>query len=174
MTVGYPTTLDAQGQGRVFYVTANADPTIEGLRITGGNAAGLGGGLSNKDAGGRVYIINAQAVISQNWIFGNDAQSGGGLFLWHSDATLNGNTVISNSAPFYGGGLCLRNSDALLNGNTVAANTADNGGGLFLYTSDATLGENTISANSADSYGGGLYLGSSDAWHCLSLDHHGH
>ena len=30
------TTLDAQGQGRVLYITGNIRPTIEGLRITGG------------------------------------------------------------------------------------------------------------------------------------------
>jgi hypothetical protein len=162
--VAHPTTLDAQGQGRVFFITDNVAPTIEGLRITGGDAAGLGGGLSNKDAGGGVYVINSQPVISQSWVFDNQAQSGGGVFLWHSDATLDGNSVISNSAQFYGGGLCLRNSDALLTGNTVTANTANDGGGLFLYDSAATLDGNVVEANSAASYGGGLYLGSSDAW----------
>ena len=38
-----PTTLDAQRQGRVLYITGDINPTIEGLSITGGNAAGLGG-----------------------------------------------------------------------------------------------------------------------------------
>ena len=33
-----PTTLDAQEQGRVLYITADISPTIEGLRITGGDA----------------------------------------------------------------------------------------------------------------------------------------
>jgi hypothetical protein len=31
-----PTTLDAQGQGRVFYITGDISPTIEGLRIVAG------------------------------------------------------------------------------------------------------------------------------------------
>ena len=38
-----PTTLDAQGQGRVFYITGDISPTIEGLRITRGDATGMGG-----------------------------------------------------------------------------------------------------------------------------------
>ena len=36
-----PTTLDARGQGRVIYITGDISPTLEGLRITGGNAASL-------------------------------------------------------------------------------------------------------------------------------------
>ena len=38
-----PTTLDALAQGRVVYITGDVSPTIEGLRPTGGNAAGLDG-----------------------------------------------------------------------------------------------------------------------------------
>ena len=34
--------LDAQGEGRVFYITGEINPKIEGLHITGGDAAGLG------------------------------------------------------------------------------------------------------------------------------------
>jgi hypothetical protein len=39
-----PTTLDARGQGRVIHITGDISPTVEGLRITGGDASGLGGG----------------------------------------------------------------------------------------------------------------------------------
>jgi len=38
-----PTTLDAQGQGRVLHITGDISPTVEGLRITGGDATELGG-----------------------------------------------------------------------------------------------------------------------------------
>ena len=53
-----PTTLDAQGQGRVLYITGDISSTIEGLRITGGDAAGCGGDgdFLDKDAGGGVYV----------------------------------------------------------------------------------------------------------------------
>ena len=36
--VANPTTVDAEGQGRVLYVSGNINPTIAGLRITGGEA----------------------------------------------------------------------------------------------------------------------------------------
>ena len=54
--VANPTTLDARGLGRVLVITGTITPTVEGLRITGGNARGLGGGPSGWDAGGGVYV----------------------------------------------------------------------------------------------------------------------
>jgi len=53
-----PTTLDARGQGRVLYVTGDISPTLEGLRITGGDAPGLSGSPGG-NAGGGVYVITA-------------------------------------------------------------------------------------------------------------------
>jgi len=156
-----PTTLDAQGQGRVLVIAGDISPTIEGLRITNGDAAGLGGTRWN-DAGGGMYVISATATVSNNQVFGNTAATGGGLYLRYSPATLNDNTVISNTANNDGGGLCLYASAATLNGNTVISNTANDGGGLYLRYSPATLSGNTIISNTAND-GGGLYLSHSPA-----------
>jgi parallel beta-helix repeat protein len=157
-----PTTLDAQGQGRVLYITGDISPTIEGLRITGGNAIGLGGALGY-DAGGGVYVISATATVSNNRVFSNTAEYGGGLFQVYGDATLSGNIVFSNTATQYGGGLCLGYSSATLSGNTVFSNTAVSGGGLGLGYSDATLSGNAVFSNTGTLYGGGLFLGDSPA-----------
>lgn len=159
-----PTTLDAQGRGRVLYITGDMSPTIEGLRITGGNAVGLGGGLGGQGAGGGVYVLSATATISDNQVFSNTADHGGGLFLSNSAATLSANTVISNTADYNGGGLSLWYSDAKLSENTVASNNCgNNGGGLYLFRSGATLSRNTISGNTASDWGGGLCLQASEA-----------
>jgi uncharacterized repeat protein (TIGR01451 family) len=157
-----PTTLDAQGQGRVLYITGDISPTVEGLCITGGDAAGLGGHPWG-DSGGGVYVNNAMGTISGNQVFSNTADNGGGLLLDSSDATLSGNTISANTA-FNGGGLYLSNSDnATLSGNTVISNTASNmGGGLYLDSSAAVLTDNTATANTAGQ-GGGLLLYNSDA-----------
>lgn len=165
-----PVTLDAQGQGRVLYVTGNISPTIEGLRITGGNAEGLGVGTSpaGRDAGGGVYVISATATLSNNQVFSNTADYGGGLVLQDSDATLSSNTVTSNTAycggcGSGGGGLLLYYSDATLSDNTVISNTAEYGGGLLLHQSNATLDGHTVVSNTANYIGGGLFLYYSDA-----------
>ena len=159
-----PTTLDAQGQGRVLYITGEISPTIEGLCITGGDAAGLRGGhLGEYDAGGGVYVITATATISNNQLFNNTApRYGGGLYLNNGDGTLTGNTVSENSARG-GGGLYLYGSDPTVSGNTIISNTACDGGGLTLYESDPAVSGNTIGSNTAEEKGGGLYLGESDA-----------
>jgi uncharacterized repeat protein (TIGR01451 family) len=159
-----PTTLDAQGQGRVLFITGQISPTIEGLRLTGGDATGLGSGWgSGGDGGGGVYVVDATATISRNQVFSNTAvHLGGGLYLDHSPATLSRNDIIANSAGG-GGGLFLGGSPAALSGNTIVANTANNdSGGLFLEFSDARLTNNIIADNE-----GGLYVSWSSPrlWH---------
>jgi hypothetical protein len=51
-----PTTLNAQEQGRGILIAGNANPTVEGFRVTGGDSTGLAGGHS-WDGGGGVYVI---------------------------------------------------------------------------------------------------------------------
>ncbi len=109
-----PTILDAQGRGRVIYITGNISPTLVGLRITGGNAVGLGGILDSGglalDAGGGIYAISATATLSNNTIVGNMAATGGGLYLNGSRLDLGGNSISANTADLAdGGGLSMEN-----------------------------------------------------------------
>jgi len=184
-----PTILDAGGQGRVMVIVGNGiTPIVEGLRLTDGDATGLGP-FEWGDVGGGVYIKDATPVISGNQVYSHTADRGGGLYLWYSSAilnsntvsnntagdggggmellyspaTLNGNTVSGNKAPTYsggtwGGGVLLNSSDATLSGNTVTGNAASYGGGVAVYWSAAALNDNTVTSNSVSSYGGGLAL----------------
>jgi parallel beta-helix repeat protein len=163
--IASPTTLDAEQQGRVLFVTGAISPTVEGLYITGGDATGLGGTPETPwgDAGGGVYVISATVTIRDNQVFSNTAPAfGGGLDLLTSNATLDRNSVLFNTAQ-RGGGLFLFSGDAMLSRNTIASNTASHsGGGMYAYRSIVMLDENTVSANSAG-FGGGLRLWESDA-----------
>jgi len=134
------TTLDAQGQGRVFYVVGPSagsgqviSLTLEGLRVTGGDATGLGGDPWYDDAGGGIYVYTATATIGNCVVYSNTASTtgtgaGGGLSLYGSAATLSGNTVQDNVASTadwaVGGGIQLWKSSVTLIGNTVQSNTA--------------------------------------------------
>lgn len=162
-----PTILDAQGRGRVLYITGDINPIIEGFGITGGDATSLGGGPWGESAGSGVYVIYATATITHNWIFSNTSNYGygGGLYLSHSSAVLNGNIIVTNVAPFDGGGIYLWYSNAELVGNSIVSNTAryGSGGGLCLWHSDALLTRNNVADNIAKWSGGGLYLRYSDA-----------
>jgi uncharacterized repeat protein (TIGR01451 family) len=170
-----PTILDALGRGRVFYVTRDISPTIEGLHIVGGNAMGLGGyesEFSTEDfaPGGGLYLLDNHTTLRANTITSNTANFGGGVYLLGSDAVLEGNTVSYNTAvhPDYsgevarGGGLYLSGSNATLRGNTISSNSAEDGGGLMVNGNTPTLIGNIFVNNSA-SDGGGLYLSGSNA-----------
>jgi len=63
-----PTTLDAQGGGRVVAISG-AGLTIEGLIIAGGGGYYSGGG---------VYVESASPIIRNNRIVGNSAEGDGG------------------------------------------------------------------------------------------------
>lgn len=154
-----PCTLNAEEQGRVIYITGDITPTIEGLRITGGDAV----------RGGGVYVVTATAVISGNYILNNSAYYGGGLYLAHSASVIVSNTVSNNSVSASwdsgGGGMYLDYSNAVLRENSITTNTAKhNGGGLYLHYSDAIVEGNLFSGNAVGVYyGGGLYLSHSAA-----------
>lgn len=178
-----PTTLDAQGQGRVMVISNAPDVKIQGLNITGGDATGLGGSPVTGDAGGGLYALRAMSVtISENQIYGNSARTiigdyrtgyGGGAYLANSDfARLEGNTIRGNGANRAwhgsGGGLSLDRSHHLtLKNNIIRDNVATTangvGGGLLMGDCDyATVEGNIVHENitsiGADAYGGGMYL----------------
>ena len=155
-----PTTLDALGQGRVLYITGDISLTIEGLRITGGDAKDLDGGPHySPDAGGGVYVTSATVRFNDCTVLSNTAKRGGGLYIAHSPAMLSGITVISNTAQF-GGGLELYDSPAALSRLTLTGNIATGGGGGLMIgdSDDATLNDSLIFNNTALAHGGGVYV----------------
>ncbi len=153
-----PTTLDARDQGRVFYATGGVNVTVDGFRITGGNATRLGGVPWGWDAGGGLYVVSATVTLNNNRIYDNySTHLGGGLFLWRSTPTLNGNVVNANTAGFDGGGALFYESNAMLNSNTIATNTSTHaGGGIAAWGGELTLNGNIIRANVTRGDGGGL------------------
>ncbi len=164
----HPTILDAGGQGRVMVIVGNGiTPIIEGLRLTGGDAAGLAGDIYwGYDVGGGVYAYRAAPKLKNNWVFSNTAQDGGGLFLhediiYEDSAYLESNQVLSNSASLRGGGLYLAGGRFTVTACRVASNKSATGGGLFLAGGSPTLVGNVISDNEAEDtygHGGGLQL----------------
>jgi parallel beta-helix repeat protein len=160
------TTLDALGDGRDIVVAGIISSTIEGLRLTGGDATGLGGGLgTGAYGGGGVYIISATVTLKNNQVYKNYAWDGGGIFLHGSTATLSENEVYSNTNRAYGGGVMLYRSHTTLTANVLHHNTASSnlgsGGGVYVHQGSATISGNTIYSNTAQSNGGGIFVNNS-------------
>ena len=164
--VAHTTVLDAEQRGRGLTIVSPAtDPgeklsvTVEGLRITGGDADGLGGGQFGSDVGGGLYVNTVTATIRGNQISHNTAQRGGGLHLTESSVKLGENDVISNSADWDGGGLYVLKGTTTLFENMIAGNVSQNGGGVNIQRSDfAALRDNTVVGNRTSHTGAGLHI----------------
>lgn len=179
---------DATGLGAVVLAITDAGggiycyqahPTIADNVITDNIANRDGDG-----AGGGLYMMYCdRATISGNTIVSNTASAGGsgrggGLNLDHSDATLSGNVIMSNTAGTVGsgGGLSLNHSDVTVSGNTVAGNVGgpgncSQGGGFHVSHGAVTVTGCTVRGNVAQTPGlgpgGGFSVGYADA---LTLD----
>ena len=177
-----PTTLDAEGEGRVLVISDTITVHAEGLRFQSGDATGRGGGPDNEDAGGGLYVFTATVTISNCVVFSNTGSTtgpgyGGGLYVREGSVELVHNEILSNTAGTnvygFGGGLYLDHGNAILVQNEVMSNTASYwddgyGGGLYLEGGSspdplpsASLIENTLQGNyasrRADGQGGGMY-----------------
>ena len=184
--IANPTIVNAQGQGRVFYVDGSAGGVtviLYRLHITGGDATGLSGGEFNQyeGAGGGVYVTAASFILESSNVYGNKASqvgwgAGGGVYVVNASGVLWGNTIHHNIASSgtdpglagEGGGVVVSNSSFSLVGNTIHNNTASTiddgiGGGIYMESIGPSLSRNVVRNNTASATGrgdgGGIYIG---------------
>ena len=167
--VAHPTTLDAQRDGRVAYVTGDKDVTIENLRITGGAAEGRGGGAAESRGGG-IYSEYATLTLSNTVVISNSAGTdGGGVCVFSGSATFHGGQILDNTAPNVddadGGGVYIAYGDATFDGVQITGNSANLGGGVFARetVTSIQIDDSTITHNIARNNGGGVILGGGSA-----------
>jgi hypothetical protein len=161
------TIIDVTGLG-VQGVVATGDFTMTGIRVTGADIAGQGGGIDIELPG---VVVLDDVRVDNNSASG----AGGGIFVASgSDVTITNSSAELNNAGTDGGGIYVSASaDIRINNIIFANNTAgSNGGGI--YTDDAASvligaptctptpppgqGTNFISNNTAFSgNGGGLW-----------------
>jgi parallel beta-helix repeat protein len=163
--VANPTTVDAQGLGRVFFVSADSgliSPTIAGLYITHGDGTGLGGQPMNPDLGmgGGIYTRYASVTLNNNWILDNAANWCSGLSLSTGSIAVEGNTISHNQATHVTGGMCVWAGSGTMQENTFSNNTSESGtGGLYVRLCDGiTLEGNSFVSNTTQGPSGGLVL----------------
>lgn len=94
--------------------------------------------------------------------FGN---FGGGIRVYQSSPTIEGNWIIDNFA-YYGGGIDAEESNPLIVGNLIAANRVNDdhrhntgdGGGISFFNSSGEVYQNVIVNNLANRQGGGIAI----------------
>lgn len=149
------TILDAEHRGRVMFIMAYNELTIEGFTFRNGKAP------IDYDSGGGL-IGHLSSPVIRNCVFtGNSAQHGGGLWYGGVSAPLIEDCAFIDNSAEDGGGICLVNSStaARLVRCVVEGNTAANrGGGVFVYHYAAELDRCTLAMNEAGGAGGGMCL----------------
>ena len=191
----YPTTLDAQQQGRVVSIVGSSvGSVLDNFTITGGDATGVtnncpSAGGTSQGCGGGVFIYRAHPTIENNIVIGNvaavsvggNSASGGGLCLsWATGSVITGNLIISNTASLgdrgMGGGIHLYYPyDVLVGSNQILSNTATThsslngwGGGIAIGGGGgtATIQDNWFEGNRTNSGGGGEGAGIYNWYSC--------
>lgn len=165
---GNPTTLDAQGQGRVIYITGDISPTLEGLRITGGTTTEFGGGI---------LAYGADLTVSQTVISGNTAvDKGGGIAIRQATAAAVIDSQIHSNVTFEqeGGGVAAYDGSHMdLIRSWVVGNSSpeNDGGGVFAGGGGTVYIENSIIAgNYANDSAGGISLGTPGPHRVINSD----
>ena len=143
---------------RVFDIpAASAVVVMTNFRITGGNGSGGDGGAIQN--AGNLTLNNM--VIEANTATNND---GGGIYTFGvgSRLTINGGSILANSAGTGGGIVGFDGSVINLTNVTVSGNTAavGAGGGIFTFTGTLNITGGSVTGNSATSkVGGGVITG---------------
>jgi hypothetical protein len=148
------TILDGSGTGIVVRIEDIGDGVqrvaLERLRITGGNAEFVGGGIHNQGA----------LELTDCTVSGNTAASGGGITnSIGGTITLTGCTVSGNSAAeIHGGGITniIGGTMTLIN-SVVTGNTAGIRGGGISSAGTVELINSVVTGNTAGDAGGGIH-----------------
>ncbi|MEH2165259.1 MAG: Calx-beta domain-containing protein [Nostoc sp.] len=144
-------TISGNNTSRVFNATASL--SIDGLKITGGNAAN----------GGGIYSTSS-VTVSNSTFSGNTASTSGGGIYSSSSVTVTDSTLSGNTANTNGGGIY--SSSATVTDSSIFGNIANLGGGI--YSTNATVSNSTLFGNTANSNGGGIFINGSNGSFTIS------
>ena len=172
------TVLDGASDGAVASITSRSVVYMSGLTIQGGRRT-RGGGLHidsstvdgdelifmdnvASDYGGAVYAEDSNLSFSWSTFEGNEARSGGGLYIdgWGSiPILLDSCMVTDNLASSRGGGVYIKGSPevALVDTELLANEAGEHGGGIYFDSGLLDLDTCAIELNVADEDGGGIF-----------------
>jgi uncharacterized repeat protein (TIGR01451 family) len=182
-----PTILDAQGLGRVIYITREVTVTLDGLRIVNG-AGDMGGDGSPLGSGGGIFGDGRALTVSNCTLMSNTAHSdtpssvsqGGGIYQGCGSVggycsytpilVVENSRIVSNAADYNGGGIYVQGTAVLQNVEVVGNRSGESGSGVCSYYSSLSIRHSDFSDNTAqddDPYdinsGGGVYAYGGDA-----------
>ncbi len=158
ITIGNGQTLQGSGPDNVVIntsdivgsaITAAGDFNLRGIRVTGGNSPGNGGGIVANIVGTDITLNN---VVFDN----NDASfDGGAIYLSDGTLTVINATFTSNGAGRDGGAIA-GGADVSITASLFEGNTATVRGGSVFNDGNLSLRDTTIDSSDAG-IGGGIF-----------------
>ncbi len=167
------TTLDANRNGRIAYITGTVDVTLDGLTITGGDGGQSGGTPSDavRNYGGAIYLETGNVLtISNSIVYSNTVVGsnnyGGALYLEETTRTvITNSTFDENYTPTGQGGAIkmasISNTLQIYNSTFSNNGSGSNQGGVLYMGGTVAIENSTFEGNySASNQGGVLYMSS--------------
>ncbi|MEM7032997.1 MAG: choice-of-anchor Q domain-containing protein, partial [Chloroflexota bacterium] len=161
-----PAIIDAETLGRSLVITGDITVQINHLKFINGDAAGLGGGPGDQDAGGNIYNHTSNANFHQIVVQEGTAEVGGGFYNVIGSPTFTNtselilpNWFISNTATISGGGFYNQSGMPLFGNTRISGNDVTPsgvGGGFYNQNGQPqfTDNRNKIMLNQAESGAG--------------------
>jgi hypothetical protein len=154
VTISTPQTDEGDGTGRVVFVSAGADLTLQRIGLTNGDATDEGVEPLDQ-AGGGVYVDHATLTLLNGAVSGNTGSFGGGIYNDHGAIAMT-RGVISNEATIEGGGIhneggTVSLTDVRVVGNVtgsaefegVGSGISNSDGGTLTLNGSTTVAENS-------------------------------
>lgn len=145
--------------------------TVNGGKLSIGNAASLKNNNNTKGYGGAVAVQNVnvttngivskhvgEVTMADGMIYNNQAKSGGAGIYVQGKFTMTGGSITSNSsADGNGGGILISSDDSSsITGGDIIYNNAKYGGGIYITTGKLTITGGKLENNKAN--GAGIYF----------------
>jgi predicted outer membrane repeat protein len=150
---------------RFFYVDSDARLTLENVRLSNGDVAGLESTLIGSEDGGAI-LASGELMINDSVIANNYGIEGGGIYNWNQPATItdtdfpdneatNGGAIFNYHAPLSITDSTFSDNRAGLSGSNIGS-----GGAIYSYSEAAavTLTRCELSDNQAIRYGGAIRI----------------
>ena len=151
---------NGEGNGGGVYVAGGTFNLYDGGSITNNkvikySGQNRGGGVHVGDYGGKKGTFNLYGGEISN----NEAEDGGGVYVYDGTFTMSGGKITGNTAKSLGGGVCVYDGTFTMSGGEISGNNeASSGGGVSVDIGTFTMSGGKITGNTATKYGGGVHM----------------
>ena len=150
---------NGEGNGGGVYVAGGTFNLYGGGSITHNKAISHGG----QNRGGGVHVGSYDKAGTFNLYGGeisnNEAEDGGGVYVYDGTFTMRGGKITGNTATSLGGGVCVYNGTFTMSDGEISGNNeASSGGGVSVDIGTFNMSGGKITGNTATNYGGGVHM----------------